>query len=302
MTIVKFMKMDFLEKNKDITSLSNFKTKAKTKYYFEIQDRQSIDKIIQIIEFSKKEKLEVLFIWWGTNILFAFDFFDWIIIKNCLEWWSYDKETCFLEAYSWASIWDISLCLEQNYNQELWHRFIWLPWSIGWAVFWNAGCFGLEIANNFVEAEVLNLKTWQIEILWKKDMEFEYRNSKVKRLQTLFIIKVKFDLSKKIEKYSVATDNIYFREHCQPKWNTCWSFFKNPGNKKSAWSLIEEVWLKGYREGTAYFSSLHANFLMSDEWWDYRDLLKLIELAKKKVLQIKKINIIPEVRILFNKK
>ena len=57
-------------------------------------------------------------------------------------------------------------------------------------------------------------------------MNFEYRSSILKTSQKYFLIKAKFDLSQKIEKYHSDVDNIYFREHKQPKGNTCGSFFK----------------------------------------------------------------------------
>jgi len=60
-------------------------------------------------------------------------------------------------------------------------------------------------------------------------MEFSYRNSRLKKQpQRYFLISVIFDLSENREKYSSSVDNIYFREHQQPKGNSCGSFFKNP--------------------------------------------------------------------------
>ena len=165
--------MKILQKNKDITELSNFKTPASAKYYFEINSRQDVDKLFNIVQFAEKEKLKVLFVWWGTNMLFAFDVFEWIVIKNCLQWWEYDSESKILKTYSNELISDIAESLEKDYGQNLWHRFIWLPGSVGWAVYWNAGCFGLETENNFREATIYNLSTWKIEVLSKKDMKFD---------------------------------------------------------------------------------------------------------------------------------
>ena len=228
------MILKYLSKNKDITELSNFKTPAKAKYYFEIHNRQDIDKLFEIYNFSLSNNLKLLFIWWGTNLLFAFDIFDWIIIKNCLKWWEYNNETKILESYSSEDISNIAESLFNNSWQILWKRFIWLPGSIWWAVFWNAWCFWLEIENNFLEAEVLNIETWKIIVMYKKDMAFEYRNSIIKKTGKYFIIKLKFDLSKLIEKYPSDVDNIHFREHKQPKGNSCGSFFKNPSKESSS--------------------------------------------------------------------
>lgn len=293
--------LDFLQKNIDISNLSNFKTKAIAKYYFEIYSRQDIDKLMLIVNFANREDLNILFVSGGTNMLFAFDNYNWIIVKNCLEWWVYNSETKLLESYSNEKISDISKSLEYDFWQNLWHRFIGLPWSIWWAVFWNAWCFWLETENNFKEIEVLNLETGQIELLSKIDMDFSYRRSILKQTGKYFIIKAIFDLSEKIEKYHSDVDNIDFRENKQPKWNTCWSFFKNPSKEYSAWYLIEQVELKWYKLWWAFFSELHANFLMNDWTATYKDLLDLIKLAQEKVKKEFNINLEPEVRIIFNK-
>lgn len=293
------MILDYLIKDKDITELSNFKTKARTRYYFEINNRQDIDKIIKIYSFAKSENIQILFIWWGTNLLFAFDIFDWIIIKNCLKWWSFDYDTNILEAYSREDISNIAKELFSKW-QTLWKRFIWLPWSIWGAVFWNAWCFWLETENNFLSAEVLDLETWKIINLKREEISFDYRNSIFKKTEKYFIISVKFDLSYLEEKYSSDVDNLYFREHKQPKGNTCGSFFKNPSKENSAWKLIELAWFKWKKYQWAFFSDLHANFLMNDWTATYKDLLYLVDLVKKEVKNKFNEDLVPEVRIITN--
>ncbi len=292
---------NLLQKNKDITHLSNFKTKAKTKYYYEINNIDDVFKLKDIIHFSQEQKLKLLFIWGGTNLLFAFDIFEWIVIKNNLKWFFYNPTKKILEVYSSESISEIAKKLENDYGQNLWHRFIWLPGSLWGAVFWNAGCFWLETESNFLEAEVYNLETGNIEKMNKNTSAFWYRSSIFKQTEKYFIIKVRFDLSTLQEKYSTYVDNIKFREEVQPKWNSCGSFFKNHSKEYSAGRLIEESGLKGYSYNTAFFSEKHANFLMTNtDNGNYQDLLYLIDLAKSKVQEKFSIELQPEVRIIKN--
>lgn len=294
---------NLLQHNIDISHLSNFKTRAKTKYYYVVNDINDVFNLKNILDFWKENWLSLLIIGSGTNLLFAFDEFYGIVIKNNLKWFHYNIHTQIWESYSSESIREIATKLENDYGQILWHRFIWLPWSIGWAVFWNAGCFWLELENNFLEAEVYNLQSGQIEILDKKSSDFWYRNSVFKQTQKYFIIKVKFDLSQKIEKYSSEVDNIHFREEIQPKWNSCGSFFKNHSKEYSAGRLLEEVGLKWFFYKNAYFSEKHANFLMTScENWNYKDLLYLINIAKIKVMEKFSIELQEEVRIIKNEK
>lgn len=292
---------DFIEKNKDITELSNFKTKAKAKYYYEIHNLDQLEELKIIFKYIQENNIQHLIIGWWTNMLFAFDIYDWIIIKNNLNWWTYNENTHILESYSNESIWNIAQILETDDNQDLWHRFIGLPGSIGWAVYWNAGCFWLETQNNFTEAFVLDKETWETKFLSKDEMNFSYRSSILKETNKYFLLKAKFDLSQKIEKYHSDVDNLYFREHKQPSWNTCGSFFKNPSKEFSAWKLIEDVWLKWFKIWWASFSELHANFLINNGQGDYKDLLNLIQLAQQKVKEKFNINLVNEVRIITNK-
>lgn len=292
--------LDFLKRDVDISELSNFKTKAFSEFYFEINTEDDISRLPIIYDFAKNNNIWFLIIWWWTNLLFAFEKFNWVIIKNNLNWFEYSKNSSLLKSFSNTLVSYIAEQLETTLNQDIWHRFIWLPWSIGWAVFWNAWCFWLETENNFLEATVLNLQTWEILTFNKTDSNFSYRNSIFKTENKYFIISIVFDLSKKIEKYHTDVDNIDFRENKQPKWNSCWSFFKNPSKEQSAWKLIEEVWMKWYKLQTAYISDLHANFLMSEDNANHEDLLNLIKLVKSKVSDKFNISLENEVRIINN--
>jgi UDP-N-acetylmuramate dehydrogenase len=153
-----------LEKNFSISHLSNYKTPATARYFYEVTNQnvenENFRSLQEVFQYIKDNNLKHLIIWWGTNLLFAFDVFDGIIIKNSLTWWSYDKQTMILESYANEPIRKIAESLEKDHVQPLWHRFIGLPGSIGGAIFGNAGCFGLETEGNFVEAKVLNKQTW----------------------------------------------------------------------------------------------------------------------------------------------
>ncbi len=291
--------LPYLQINTDITHLSNYKTPATARYYFEVNSEPDVTKLSEIYSFCRQQDIPYLVVSWGTNMLFAFEEYRWVIIKNNLLGWSYDTQTKVLKSYSQESIWDIAQELEDDYRQDLWHRFIGLPGSIGGALFGNAGCFGLEIQHNFVATQVYNLESGKIEAWTTDDMAFSYRNTKLKNSNgKYFIVSLEFDLSEKKEKYHSDIDNIYFREHKQPKWNSCGSFFKNPSKDQPAGMLIEEVWLKGYWVGGAYFSEKHANFLMHDGQGTYRDMLELIELAQTKVQERFGIRLENEVRII----
>lgn len=291
--------LNILQKNVEITELSNFKTKCYTSYYYELTEISQIDELSKIYWYADNNKLEVLFIWGWTNILFAFEKFNWIVIKNSLKGYEFDDDTKLLKAFSAEPISDIALSLEVSWNTNLWHRFIWLPWSIWGAVYWNAGCFGLETENNFVSWLFFDKVDKKIAELDNEQLNFSYRNSILKETKRYICVSATFDLSKKVEKYHSDIDNIDFRENKQPKGNSCWSFFRNP-SWDSAWKLIEQVWLKWYELWTAYISNLHANFIMSKDNWNYKDLLSIIDMVTNKVKWEYWIVLEPEVQIIKN--
>lgn len=74
-------------------------------------------------------------------MLFAFDTYPGVVVKNKLRGWEYNKQTKILETYSDEKIRHIALILEMEDGQALWHRFIGLPGTIGGAIYGNAGCF-----------------------------------------------------------------------------------------------------------------------------------------------------------------
>jgi UDP-N-acetylmuramate dehydrogenase len=324
------MKPPYIQTLVEIGHYSNFQTPALAQYFFELDCEESVKKIYDAYQFAIKEDLKVLVIWWGTNMLFAFDVFSGLVIKNSLKGWFYDEKTQILEAAGSESIRWIAEVLVREWENTLWSRFIWLPGSIWGAVYGNAGCFWLETESNFLDCEVVDLETGKRRILEKKDMNFSYRSSLLKETDRYFLVKARFDLSKKVEKYHSDVDNIDFRENKQPKGHSCGSFFKNPPwfihslnwkeeiitdmktikkiqqdgwelRNLSAWYLIDRVGLKGAHYKGSYFSSLHANFLMSD-WntasWEH--LMHLVKLAQEKVKNEFSIELENEVRIIKN--
>ena len=209
------------------------------------------------------------------------------------------KKEVYLKVSSGQPIWQLAEELESKYDITVWHRFLGLPWSIGGAVYGNAGCFGLEIGPYVTSVEILDTKIGEVCTKTGEELNFAYRWSECRNHPEWFILSITCDLSQMIEKYPApAEDPLAWRSRVQPPWYSCGSFFKNPSREQTAGYLIEEVGLKWYRHGGAFFANQHANFLMSDGTATWRDLVELVELAQQKVLQKFQIQLEPEVRII----
>ena len=68
--------------------------------------------------------------------------------------------------------------------------------------------------------------------------------------------------------------------------------------KGSRGALIEGAGLKGFTIGGAQVSELHANFIVNTGGATARDVMDLIDLAKRKVYEAYGIELQPEVRFL----
>lgn len=75
----------FLEENKDLFRYSSFHTPAKARYFYELRESSDIAKLHDIWKFSQDNNLPLIFIGSGTNMVFAFDIFEGIIIRNALK-------------------------------------------------------------------------------------------------------------------------------------------------------------------------------------------------------------------------
>lgn len=288
--------MQYLEQNKDLTNLSSFRTKARSKYFFEIKNLEDIDKLKEIISFARQNNLRYEFIGAWTNILFAFDEFDWIIIKNSLKSQDLLLEWNILEVLSWDIV---ILKTRQLLDKEItkFAPFLWLPGTFWWALVGNAWCFGLEIKDIFVSASILDLDSLEIIEIDKDFMNFEYRNSSLKNNSRYFVISMKLDISGQ-NNLSDIEESIKKRKETQPWWvATCWSFFKNPV-WDSAWRLIEAIQLKWQILNWAKISEKHANFFINFDNANYMDILNLRDLAKEKVKSEFGIELEEEVKII----
>ena len=153
----------------------------------------------------------------------------------------------------------------------------------------------------------LGRKNYKLKVksLINKDCQFGYRDSIFKKKKNLIILSVelrlkkgnKAEIQKKIKKY------LNYRKKAQPLNSSAGSVFKNieiaslknknilkiipeekiKGGKFPAGYLIEKVGLRGKKQGQARIAEKHANFIVNLGGAKARDIISLINLAKRKV-------------------
>jgi UDP-N-acetylmuramate dehydrogenase len=158
-----------------------------------------------------------------------------------------------------------------------------VPGTIGGALRMNAGCYGSEVKDVFVEATAIDEKGNKIR-LSSADMGFEYRKARGAGDDLIFVEAVfegrednPIDIRARMDELSAS------REASQPiKSKTGGSTFKNPPGHK-AWQLIDQAGCRGLKLGGAQVSEKHTNFLINTGDASAADLEALGEEVRKRV-------------------
>jgi UDP-N-acetylmuramate dehydrogenase len=158
-----------------------------------------------------------------------------------------------------------------------------VPGTIGGALRMNAGCYGREVKDIFVEATAIDGKGNKIR-LSSADMAFEYRKAHGAGEDLIFVEAVFEGAPDAPEKIRARMDELSAnREASQPiKSRTGGSTFKNPPDHK-AWQLIDEAGCRGLMLGAAQVSEKHTNFLINTGDATATDLEALGEDVRRRV-------------------
>lgn len=157
-----------------------------------------------------------------------------------------------------------------------------IPGAVGGALKMNAGAHGGETKDVMVEVSGLN-RQGEGRRLSNAAMNFVYRNSAPAEAM-IFTSAVFATKASTVEAELAAVTKIEdTRLATQPvKSRTGGSTFKNPPGH-SAWKLIDQAGLRGFRIGGAHMSQMHANFLINDEGASAFDIETLGETVRRRV-------------------
>ena len=175
-----------------------------------------------------------------------------------------------------------------------------IPGTIGGNVAMNAGAYGNDIANIFIEAEAVDLDG-NLYYLSNKDMGFVYRGNNVPSEFIFTKVKLKGEygdaafIRAKIDEIRIK------REETQPiRSRTSGSTFANPTSYK-AWELIDKAGCRGLKVGGAIISEKHCNFMINENNATAKDLETLGEIVKQKVKETSNIELEWEIKIIGEK-
>lgn len=173
-----------------------------------------------------------------------------------------------------------------------------IPGTLGGGVFMNAGAYDGEMAQVIVSVDCLD-ETGTFHRLGKEDLDLGYRHSVFSALPWLITgATLELTHGDPAAIREKMADLAQRRRSKQPlEYPSAGSTFKRPVGH-FAGGLIEQCGLKGVSVGGAQVSEKHAGFVINTGNATCRDILDLIRLVRKTVLEQTGVELEPEVRLL----
>lgn len=238
----------------------------------------------------------------GSNLLVSDLGYSGVVIKTTRVDISIREEQSdgALSIVTGASVANSSLL--RRAAQEGWSGFeflVGIPGSIGGAVWMNAGTFLGETAAHLKSAKTFRLKEGTIHTHKDSQLRYEYRKNlfltedEVVLSATWNVQKENPDLVKlKID------DLLKRRKATQPiEYPSCGSVFKNPP-QISAWQVVDQLGLRGFKIGAAQISEKHSNFIVNLGGAKASDVFNLIQKIKDEAKKRMSVDLHEEVRYL----
>lgn len=317
----KFIELKGVKKNVSLAEYMTFKIGGRAKYFFEAKSKEDL---ISALKWAKEKKMPCFVFGGGSNVLFSDKNYKGLAIKMGNSAVGIKNSVCRIldcdvEIEAGAKLGKLVAFASKNSLSGLeWAAGI--PGTVGGAVSGNAQAFGSRMSDLAETVEALDEKSFKIKNIPRKNCGFSTKNSVFKKNKNLIIISAVFKLRKGSEKdiKNKMKEILSYRKGRHPKLPSAGSVFVNMEikisdkkllekfpelaefNKRDAIPsayLIEKCGLKGKKTGRAQISKKHANFIVNLGGAKAKDVLALINLAKKKVKEKFGINLVEEIQI-----
>lgn len=231
-----------------------------------------------------------------SNLIFPDDGFDGaVIITSGMRGISLDKG--IITAYCGDTL--SSLARFARDNSISGFEFCYgIPGTVGGGIYMNAGAYGGELSQRFINGTFLNSHLEKI-TLALDELEFGYRKSRLAK-EELILISATFsgESGDKAVIGEKMNELMATRKAKQPlEYPSCGSAFKRPEGH-FAGALIEQCGLKGYSVGGAMVSEKHAGFIINYNNATSADVIKLMDSVSDIVFEKTGVRLEPEIRVI----
>jgi UDP-N-acetylenolpyruvoylglucosamine reductase len=172
-----------------------------------------------------------------------------------------------------------------------------IPGTLGGALRMNAGAMGWETFD-LVDWVLFLMPDGSMRPIAGADMNVGYRYCREAFDGIALRAKLRSEGLSDHRAIRKAIDNMAKRRrHSQPREASAGCIFRNPGDE-SAGALIDQVGLKGEREGHAVVSDVHANFIVNEGGASADEVIELIRRVRKRVEESNGKLLEPEIGVL----
>lgn len=308
-----------IKEKEPLSQHTTFRIGGPAKYFCAVSNPEELQ---EAIVWADEKSFQYKVIGGGSNLLVSDNGYDGLVIK----YFGGKIEIAGEVLTSMAGV-PLALVMNESIKAGLagleWAAGI--PGTIGGAVCNNAGAYGGEISQNFLEAELL--QAGKIKKLTAKDLDFGYRSSGLKEGKIKgVLLSVKLSLQQAspeqiIEIKEAVKKNLADRLSKVSEGGSVGSTFRNfvmseeeinkfkkkfpqlpdqfVGYRKvpAAW-LIDECGLKGKKIGGAMVSEVHAGKITNVGGATAEDVIMLISIVKQKVRSKFSLQLIEEMEYL----
>lgn len=260
-------------------------------YYVRVTSERDL---VGAIRVAREKELPVFILGAGTNLLVADVGIRGVVLHN--DWAETRVEGTTITAASGTPLASVAAAAARSGILGLeWMATV--PGTVGGAVHGNAGAFGKEIADDLVDAGLMDLngRTWTAT---NADLGFAYRTSALQGTPTV-VLRARFrgdpgDRASAVRRIKeMANERMAKQPLAQP--NTG-SIFRNPPGDHAG-RLIEAAGLKGATEGGAMVSTKHANFIVNIGDASANDVRTLMRKCQGEVKRQFGVDLVPEVEL-----
>ncbi len=290
----KFILQEDIYTNEPMSKHTTFKIGGTADIFVKLRSTEQIEKLLNL---CKSKNVPIKIIGNGSNILVKDNGVRGIVAKICTN--SYDflnEETIRVDAGMLNS--KVSRILLEN-SLTGFEFASGIPGTIGGAVKMNAGAYGSQMSDVVIKTKYIDLEDMQIKEINKEEQKFEYRKSIFSTTKRIIIDStLKLEKADKEQIQEKINQNNESRRTKQPiDKPSAGSAFKRGEDFITA-QLIDECGLKGYTIGGAQVSTKHAGFVVNVGDATASDVIKLMELIRKRVQEKFNKNIDLEIEVI----
>lgn len=246
---------------------------------------KTLDEIKALLSFAKKNNIPYYVIGCGSNLIVTDEKVHALIIKITNKFGRVYVNGNMITADAGASMPFVSITAKRN-SLSGFEFACGIPGTIGGGVRMNAGAYGSEIQNIFLQATYIdgegNIKT-----INRDEMEFGYRHTFFSNHPECVIVSAKFVLEQgeMSEIEAKMNENSAARREKQPlEYPNFGSVFKRPEGYFVG-KLVSDAGLRGYTIGGAQVSEKHTGFIVNTGNATCKDIVDLIHYVQNVVFE-----------------